>query len=69
MKKLKHFCDLFEYGGAQDSLPYTFSLFTAFIVDRKIEIVEEGFHEFANFNVCNWLMIILSTITYVDSIW
>lgn len=51
MGKLKQFCELFEYGGSGEHLPYTFILFTTFIIDRKIESVEEGFHELQDFKV------------------
>jgi hypothetical protein len=51
MGKLKCFCELFEYGGSQERLPYTFTLYTAFIVDREIESVEEGFHELQDLKV------------------
>lgn len=51
MKKLKRFCELFEYGGSKDRLPYTFSLSTAFIVGYKTDYVQEGFHELTDLNV------------------
>ena len=55
MGKLKRFCELFEYGGSQERLPYTFTLYTALLVDREIESVEEGFHELQDLKV-SWLI-------------
>ena len=51
MEKLKRFCELFEFGGLENRLPYIFTLWTSFIVDREIECVEEGFHEFHDLKV------------------
>ena len=51
MGKLKRFCELFEYGSSKERLPYMFTLLTAYLVDRKSESVEEGFHELQDLKV------------------
>lgn len=52
MRKLRVFCESFQYGGPEERLPYCFTLLTAFIANRgSLEFVEEGMHEYEDMKV------------------
>ena len=45
LRILKKLCESFEYGPNLDKMPYTFTFFTGYIIGRRLEFLEEGFHE------------------------
>lgn len=52
LRKLRVFCESFQYGGPEERLPYCFTLLTTFIANRgSLEFVEEGMHEYEDMKV------------------
>ena len=46
LRILKKLCESFQYGPNLDKMPYTFTFFTGYMIGRRLEFLEEGFHEY-----------------------